>query len=162
VGDALRTIYRLLYVKALQMKRLAPIIILLSVITHFTFAQTDEDAIKQVINTAYIGGIHNGGPVDDIRKGFHPSFVMFVLDNNEIKSTPIEQWISNIEKSRAANKPAGEKAVAKYNIVNVAGTSASVVLDLHRGNKKVFTDNLLLYKFNDGWRIVGKNFYRYP
>ncbi len=144
------------------MKKSATIIILLTVISQLVSAQTDEEAIKNVINNAYIGGIHNGGPIDDIRKGFHPSFVMMVLDNNEVKSVPIEQWIGNIEKSRAANKPAGEKAVAKYNIVNVAGSSASVVLDLSRGNKRIFTDNLLLYKFNEGWRIVSKNFYRYP
>lgn len=163
MGDVLPDNYRLLcFKKSIHMKRVTRAAILLTLFAHFAYAQTDEDAIKQVINTAYVGGIHNGGPIDDIRKGFHPSFVMFVLDKNEVKTTPIEQWITNIEKSRAANKPAGEKAVAKFNIVNVAGTSASVVLDLHRGNKKVFTDNLLLYKFNEGWRIVGKNFYRYP
>lgn len=137
-------------------------LVLTMVISQSLFAQSDDDAIKRVINTAYIGGIHNGGPIEDIRNGFHPSFVMMVLDKNEVKSVPIEQWIVNIEKSRAANKPAGEKAVAKFNAVNVTGSAASVVLDLYRGEKKVFTDNLLLYKFSEGWRIVSKNFYRYP
>jgi hypothetical protein len=137
-------------------------IVLVALITQNVFAQNDDEAIRQVINTAYVGGIHNGGPVEEIRKGFHPSFVMMVLDNNEVKSVPIEQWISNIEKSRASGKTAGEKAVAKFNIVNVAGSSGSVVLDLTRGGKKVFTDNLLLYRFSEGWRIVSKNFYRYP
>ncbi len=144
------------------MKKLIHILLPLLFATGVSVAQNDDEAIKNVINTAYIGGIHNGGPIDDIRNGFHPSFVMFVLSNNEVKTTPIEEWITGIEKSRAANKPAAEKAVAKFDVVNVAGTSASVVLDLYRGNKKVFTDNLLLYKFNEGWRIVSKNFYRHP
>jgi Putative lumazine-binding len=131
--------------------------------TSFAFAQSDDEAVKNTINSAYIGGIHNGGPIDDIRKGFHPSFIMFILNNNEVKSTTIDEWIGNIEKSRAANTAApANKAVAKFTSVAVSGTSASVTLDLFRGDKKVFTDNLLLYKFNEGWRIVAKNFYRHP
>jgi hypothetical protein len=144
------------------MKRTAPFLTLFILLSQLAFSQTDDEAIRQVINTAYVGGIHNGGTIEDVRKGFHPSFVMMVLDKNDVKSVPIEQWIANIEKSRASGKPAGEKAVAKFNSVSVAGSSASVVLDLSRGNKKVFTDNLLLYKFSEGWRIVSKNFYRYP
>lgn len=132
-------------------------------ITSFAVAQTDEEAVKATINSAYIGGIHNGGPVEDIRKGFHPSFVMFMLNNNEVKSTTIEEWITNLETSRASNpKPPANKAVAKFTNVVIAGTSASATLELYRGEKRVFTDNLLLYKFNEGWRIVGKNFYRHP
>jgi hypothetical protein len=65
------------------------------------FAQPDEDQVKAVIESAYIGGIHNGGPVADIRAGFHPSFIMFVANNNEVKQMPIEEWITNIEKNRA-------------------------------------------------------------
>jgi hypothetical protein len=127
-----------------------------------SFAQTDEESVKEVINRAYLGGIHNGGPIDDIRNGFHPSFVMFVKSDNEVKSTTIEQWIAGIEKARqSANKPAGQ-AVARFLTVSVNGTAAAVVLDLYRDEKKVFTDNLLLYKFAEGWRIVGKNFYRHP
>lgn len=128
-----------------------------------TFAQNDEEAIRQVINSAYVGGIHNGGPIADIRKGFHPSFIMFVKNNNDIKSTTLDEWIANLEKSRQSGTPApADPAVAKFKSVSVNGAAASAVLDLHRGDKKIFTDNLLLYKFDDGWRIVGKNFYRYP
>ena len=126
------------------------------------FAQSDDEAVKEVINSAYIGGIHNGGPIDDIRKGFHPSFVMFVKNNNDVKSTTIEEWITNIEKSRQSGTKQANPAIAKFQSVAVNGTAASAVLDLYRGDKKIFTDNLLLYKFAEGWRIVGKNFYRHP
>src|ERR1041385_2794672 len=118
-------------------------------------AQNDEEAIKQVINSAYVGGIHNGGPIDDIRKGFHPSFIMFVKNNNEIKSMPLEEWIPNLEKSRQSGAAAQPNpAVAKFKSVSVNGTAAAAVLDLHRGDKKIFTDNLLLYKFDEGWRVI--------
>jgi hypothetical protein len=143
------------------MKVLTSLVFIIAVST--VNAQNDEEAIKQVINSAYVGGIHNGGPIADIRKGFHPSFIMFVKNNNDIKSTTLEEWITNLEKSRQSGAPApADPAVAKFKSVSVNGIAASAVLDLHRGDKKVFTDNLLLYKFDDGWRIVGKNFYRYP
>lgn len=126
------------------------------------FAQSDEEQVKAVIESAYIGGIHNGGPVADIRAGFHPSFIMFVANNNEVKQTPIEEWITNIEKNRATAKTDGSKASAKFITVSVVGNSANAQLELYRKDKKVFTDNLLLYKFNEGWRIVSKTFYRFP
>lgn len=131
-------------------------------ISSLAFAQSDEDQVKAVIESAYIGGIHNGGPIEDIRKGFHPSFIMFVSSNNEVKQTPIEEWITNIEKNRATIKTDGSKATAKFITVSVVGSSANVQLELYRKDKKVFTDNLLLYKFSEGWRIVSKTFYRHP
>jgi hypothetical protein len=144
------------------MKKTLSLILFLA-ITIASFAQSDEEAVKNAINTAYVGGIHNDGPIDDIRKGFHSSFVMFVLSNNEIKTTTIDEWVKNTEKSRAANPaPPATKSSAKFITVSVVGNSASVILDLYRGDKKVFTDNLLLYKFNEGWRIVAKSFYRHP
>lgn len=127
-----------------------------------SFAQSDEEAIKQVINSAYIGGIHNGGPVADIRRGFHPSFVMIAKSNNDVKTTALEDWISAIEKNRQSSPAPATPATAKFSAVQVNGFAAAVTLDLMRGDKKVFTDNLLLYKFDEGWRIVSKNFYRYP
>ena len=128
-----------------------------------SFAQTDEEQVKSVVNTAYVQGIHNGGPVDDIRKGFHPAFNMLRLMDNTVKPLSIEEWITNIEKNRAQNtNGTPTKTEGKFIQVSVAGTAANVVLELYRGDKKIFTDNLLLYKFNEGWRIVSKTFYRHP
>ncbi len=129
----------------------------------FAQSQNDESEIKRTIESAYVGGIHNGGPLADIRSGFHPSFVMFRFNKNEIISVALEEWITNIEKGRTQANPNadGNKATAEYKQVSVAGNSANVMLDLFRGDKKLFTDHLLLYKFNEGWRIVSKTFYRY-
>lgn len=142
------------------MKKL--ILFAIVMISTSSFAQSDEDQVKSVIESAYIGGIHNGGPVADIRAGFHSSFIMFVASNNEVKQMPIEEWITNIEKNRATAKTDGSKASAKFVTVSVVGNSANAQLELYRKDKKVFTDNLLLYKFNEGWKIVSKTFFRHP
>jgi hypothetical protein len=125
-------------------------------------AQTDEEAIKAVVTSAYINGIQNRGSVDDIRKGFSPSFTMLRLMENQIKPLPIEEWIANIEKSKAAIEPAPAKAEGKFINVDVTGNAAVVKLDLYRNNKRTFTDYLVLYKFTEGWRIVSKTYFRHP
>jgi hypothetical protein len=125
-------------------------------------AQTDEDAIKDVVTSAYINGIQNRGSVDDIRKGFHPSFNMLRFMENQIKPLPIEEWIANIEKSKASSEPAPPKAEGKFVSVDVTGNAAVVKLDLSRNGKRTFTDYLVLYKFTEGWRIVSKTYYRHP
>lgn len=131
--------------------------------TLFSFAQSDEEAVKQVVQSAYIDGIQNRGSVDDIRKGFHPSFTMLRLMDNQIKPLAIEEWITNIEKAKKDNpNPPTSKTEGKFINVDVTGTNAVVKLELYRENKKVFTDYLVLYKFTEGWRIVSKSFFRHP
>ena len=125
-------------------------------------AQSDEQAIKAVVTSAYIEGIHNRGNVEDIRKGFHPSFNMLRLSDNEVKPLRIEDWIASLEKSRKESPAPVSKAEGKFVTVDVSGTAAIVELELYRDNKRIFTDYLSLYKFTEGWRIVSKTFYRHP
>ena len=43
----------------------------------------------------------------------------------------------------------------------MTGSAASVKLELHQNDTRIFTDYLSLYKFPDGWKIVGKIYYRH-
>ena len=123
---------------------------------------TEEESIKQVINSAYVEGIQNNGSVDDIRKGIHPTFTMLRLVDNQVKPYPIEEWIANIEKQRKESAPAVPRAEARFISTDITGNAAVVKLELYRGGKKTFTDYLVLYKFTEGWRIVSKTFFRHP
>ncbi|MBX2915342.1 MAG: nuclear transport factor 2 family protein [Cyclobacteriaceae bacterium] len=139
------------------------LLLVLLLIGNTAFAQNDEAAVKEVVNSAYVSGIQNGGTIADIRKGFHPTFQMLRFMDNDVKPLGIEEWITAIEKNRAqANAAPVVRTEGKFVSVTVSGTAANVVLELYRGDKKIFTDNLLLYKFNEGWRIVSKTFYRHP
>jgi hypothetical protein len=130
----------------------------------FALAQSsDESAIKQVINSAYVEGIQNNGSIDGIRKGFHPTFTMLRLVDNDVKPYPIEEWITAIEKRRAEAKPDAKtiRTDAKILNVDVTGNAAVVKLELYREGKHTFTDYIVLYKFTEGWRIVSKSYYRH-
>jgi hypothetical protein len=129
---------------------------------HLSFGQSDEEAVKAVVTSAYVEGIHNRGNIEDIRKGFHPTFSMLRLTQNEIKPLPIEEWIASIEKNRKENTRQGPATEGKFVSTDITGNAAVVKLELYRENKKIFTDYLVLYKFNEGWRIVSKTFYRHP
>ena len=124
--------------------------------------QVDEESIKLVINSAYIAGIQNNGNVDDIRKGFHPSFNMLRLVDNEVKPYPIEEWIKAIEQKKKEGVPNLAPAAGKFINIDITGSAAVVKLELYRQDKKTFTDYLVLYKFTEGWLIVSKTFYRHP
>jgi len=123
--------------------------------------RSDETAIRQVITESYIEGIQNGGSPEQIRKGFHPSFEMLRLMENDVKPYPIEEWIEALEKRKAESTTAQPKAEGKFINIDVTGTAAVVKLELYRAGKKTFTDYLVLYKFNEGWKIVSKTFFRH-
>jgi hypothetical protein len=127
----------------------------------FCIAQSDEESIKSVVTSAYIEGIHNRGNVEDIRRGFHPTFNMLRMVQNEIKPFPIEEWISSIEKAKKENPAPQPRTEGKFIDIDVTGTAAVVKLELYRESKLIFTDYLVLYKFNEGWRVVSKTFYRH-
>lgn len=131
-------------------------------LTTIAFAQSDDESqIKDVINSAYIDGIQNRGDVSIIRKGFHPSFTMLRLSENNIKPLTIEEWITNLEKAKAESSAPINKTEGKFLSVDVTGNAAVAKLELYRESKKVFTDYLVLYKFTEGWRIVSKTFHRH-
>jgi hypothetical protein len=125
---------------------------------------SEEDAVKQVVTSAYVEGIQNNGSIEDIRKGFHPGFAMIRMIDNEVKPLPIEEWITSIEKNRKEAKPETKaiRTEAKFIFTDITGTAATVKLELTRNGKKIFTDYIVLYKFTEGWRIVSKSFYRHP
>lgn len=130
----------------------------------FALAQSSEEpAIKQAVTSAYVEGIQNNGSIDDIRKGFHPTFTMLRLVENDVKPYPIEEWIAVIEKRRAEAKPDAKpvRTEAKFLNVDVTGNAAVVKLELYREGKHTFTDYIVLYKFVEGWRIVSKSYYRH-
>ena len=123
---------------------------------------TDAEDIKRVIEKAYIDGLQNWGEPEVIRQYIVPEFVMLRLAGNEIQKLPIETWLSNIEKQKAAY-PDGPPypATAKYLDIDVTGTAAMVKFELYRQDRRQFTDYVALYKFEEGWKIVGKTFYRH-
>jgi hypothetical protein len=124
----------------------------------------EKAAVQKVVQEAYVDGIHNFRRPDAVRKGFHPGFEMLFIRDGKLEKLPIYTWIQSIEEKNAKEPlPADAKATttAAYPQTDVTGTVAVCKVELSREGKLVFTDYLLLYKFDDGWKIVGKAFHRH-
>lgn len=125
----------------------------------------DQGEVVRVVRDAYVDGIHNFRRVEAVRRGFHPGFEMLILRDDSLAKLPIGDWIENLERANRTN-PLPENHTptveANFLFVEVTGDVAVVGLELVRQEKVIFTDYLSLYRFSDGWRIVGKVFHRHP
>ena len=151
------------------MKRLFATILLIAVSFTFGMAQAveeEKEAIKKVIQTAYVEGLQNEGDAAKIDAGFHPGFdLLGIGKGDQIWKLPIYTWKERAlddVKSGKKPKPAEETVTVNFLSVDVTGTAAVVKLEFLVGGKKTYVDYISLYKFASGWKIVNKIFYKLP
>lgn len=121
----------------------------------------EEEAIKKVIQGAYIDGLQNLGDIQTIRDGFHPDFEMLMYRDGQLSKFPISTWIERVEQRKANPSTPPPSITGKFIEVEITGTVAVVKLELYRQNLRIFTDYISLYKFADGWKIVSKVYYQH-
>ena len=122
----------------------------------------EKSAVKKVILSAYRDGICNVGDVAAIDKGFHPDFNLLMLQENKLGKLPIAKWKEYVTKNKAAGKyPPEEKVAFKFLFVDVIGNAAAAKIEFYKGKTLAYTDFLLLYKFNDGWKLVSKIYHQH-
>jgi hypothetical protein len=117
----------------------------------------DAEAIRQVITSAYVEGLHMNGSREAIRAGFHPDFVMKVMADDGITDVTIEEWIARLPEEGTAP---GHAVGHEIPDVSVSGIAATARVEILFDDRHVFTDYMSLYKFGDDWRIVAKIFNR--
>ncbi len=128
-------------------------------------ASRDEEAIKNLILTAYVDGLQNKGDLDATREGFFPGFNLLILKGNMVDKFPIYNWIAYSEMKKEkdpAPLPEEELTTCEFEFIDITGTAAVSKIHLSKGGKKIFTDYLSLYKLGDDWKIVGKIYYKIP
>jgi len=140
-------------------RRLVPVLLLVAAATPLAAASGDAEAVKAVVQSAYVEGVHASPDAAAMRRGFHPDSRMLVLRDGALQAVTLDDWAARLAK-RAADGPAAPKPRVKadYTTVDVTGDAAVVRVELHRDGKHVFTDYLALYRFPDGWKIVSKTF----
>lgn len=138
--------------------------VLLAALAVTASAQTDASAaVKAVVQSAYVEGVHANMNPTQMRQGFHPDFGMLVLRDGKMTTVTLEEWIGRMEANKKQNPDAPKPAVrADFPVVDVTENEAFVKVELYRDGKHAFTDYLLLYKFPDGWKIVSKIFQAHP
>ena len=148
------------------MKKLMVLIVILGISASLTSQEksdNEKEAIIMVIDAAYVQGLQNGKNLENIDKGFHPGFNLLGVDqNNNLTKYPIYNWSAGVKKAVEAGQKPDIETTAKYPMIDITGTAAVAKVQLFRGERHIYTDYLSLYKFEEGWRIVGKVYYSIP
>ena len=147
------------------MKKLTTLLVMLFVI-NLAFAQDLEEekkAIKNVIQTSYVEGLQNEGDSDKIDSGFHADFnLLGIGEGGSMWKLPIADWKAKALKKKEDGKLPGEdkKVSVKFASVDVTGTAAVAKIEFYVGKKLTYIDYISLYKFEDGWKMVNKIYYK--
>ena len=134
------------------------LILLFAIAAPLAAADADTEAIVEVVDRAYVQGIHLDADAGKVRSGMHESFVMFVRTDTGVNAVTRDQWIARLKPRDPATPRPDVKA--KIDVLDRAGDAAVVRVQLFREGKQIFTDYISLYRFADGWKLVGKTFQR--
>lgn len=125
-----------------------------------------QDAIREVIQEAYVDGLFNEGNVKLVRLGLHPDFKMRYLNSaGDLVYLSRDQWMAKVREKKAQGAyppPATEKVRVEYVRVDVEGKVAQVKLKFYIGNQLRYIDFLSLHHFSNGWMITDKIFHEIP
>lgn len=131
------------------------------------FAQNtekDQESIKDVIQTAYVEGLQNEGDIEKIDSGIHPEFNLLGIDKgDEMWNLSITDWkAKTVKRLEAGELPRKENLISiKFLDVDVTGTAAVAKNEFYVGEKLTYIDYISLYKFESGWKMVNKIFYKF-
>lgn len=141
------------------------LILVFSVSALTTYAQSKaEENIKEVILEGYIHGAFNELNPDAMRSSFHKDFAILSTKGEELTEYPIKKWAEGVEKQKNDPKfdPSENNWEHKFPQIDITGNAAVVKVELYRKGKKIYTDYLSLYKFeNDDWKIVSKIYHQH-
>lgn len=142
------------------MRKLSLLVLTCALSVAFSVSADDavNAAIVQVVDEAYVQGIHLDADAEKVRKGMHESFVMFVRTDSGVNQVTRDAWIARL-KPREASAPRPD-IKADIKVLDQTGDAAVVRVHLFRDGKQIFTDYIALYRFADGWKLVGKTFQR--
>ena len=84
---------------------------------------------------------------------------MLVMQDNELEKLMVDEWLPRVEVMKKENPDLWEAETRHtFELVDIAGYAAVAKLEVYKGDTYFSTDYMLLYKFEEGWRIVSKIF----
>jgi len=127
--------------------------------------EIEEEALKALIQTAYVEGLQNEGDAGKIDAGIHPGFnLLGIGEGNTMWYYSIADWKAKaVQKRNNGELPlTGKDLVSiKFRTIDVTGTAAMAKIEVYIREKLTYIDYISLYKFADGWKIVSKIFYKF-
>jgi len=143
---------------------LAAIIPLAALTNYYVKDSTEKKAIEDVVLRSYVNGAFNDLDPEAMLEGFHSDFAIFYAEGEDLGRYEIEIWVEGVKKRKSSSDFDPSKNVWKHKfaIVDITGGAAIVKVELTHEGEHVYTDYLSLLKFESGWKIVGKVYYKHP
>ena len=116
---------------------------------------SEYDAITNTVQQYIDGGKSGRGA--EMKPAFHPDATIFGYVGADLFAGPIEQLFDWNDQ----NGPATELQ-ARIASIDIAGTVATVRLELDNWTGHRFTDMFTLLKVDGEWKIMNKVFYLHP
>ena len=128
-------------------------------------SDVEKEAIKKVIQTAYVDGLQNEGDIDKIDSGIHPGFNLLGIDKgDEMWSLSIADWKTKTEEKKKRGdlpRKKDNQITIKFLSIDVTGTAAVAKIEFYVAEKLMYVDYISLYKFETGWKMVNKIYYKF-
>ena len=137
------------------MRKCIMLVAILSICCFTTKAQTDLKTMQdiQTVVTYYLDGGTNGDSVM-FSKAFVPDGQMRFMRNDTVMNVALKDFMA-----RMRNTGTKQERKTKIENIQVFGNAASAKLTIEYPTF-YFHDIMSLLKTKDGWKIVGKIFYR--
>ncbi len=120
-------------------------------------AQSDLESITATLMD-YIEGTANGEK-DRIERAFHPELNLYTIQNDSLRTRSGKGYISNFEEGKKYNR------IGRIIAIDYENDAASAKIEVVMPSmKRVYTDYLLLLKYQGNWKIIHKSytFRNYP
>ncbi len=143
---------------------LIPLLPLMAFTKYYADKTAEEKAVEDLVLQSYVNGAFNELDPDAMAAGFHPDFAIFSAKGEQLSRYEIATWVEGVRKRKNDPDFDASKNVweHKFSNVSVTGNAATMRVDLSKGGKHVYTDYLSLLKFDSGWKIVAKVYYKHP
>jgi hypothetical protein len=116
---------------------------------------SEYDAIANTVQQYVNGG--KSGRGEEMKPAFHPGATIYGYIGDDLFGGPIQQLFDWNDQ----NGPASDLQ-AQIASIDIAGTIATVRLELDNWTGHKFTDMFTLLKTDGEWKIISKVFYLHP
>lgn len=118
-----------------------------------------KEAVKEVLQEAYLDGVYNERIERNVRLGFSESFTAYYWDKTRksLRQENFDAWIAAVQSQPGfyGNAPADGKSYRMKIIRSEVGADmAQVQLLLYHGKEALGTRYITLFRFPEGWKIT--------
>ncbi len=114
-------------------------------------AQTDLETITATLMD-YIEGTANGEP-ERVKRAFHADLNLYSIANDSLRVWHGQNYIDGIKQGKKSNR------IGRIVSIDYKNDAACAKIEiLMPGPKRIYTDYLLLLKYQGNWKIIHKSY----